>query len=79
MDFERKKTIVRSCIVCKKQEGPAYSNEPSPDLPDFRVSEDPPFAHTGLDFAGPLYVRISKSADELSKMYVCLLLVHLLM
>jgi len=29
------KTIVRSCIVCKKQEGTAYSTEPSPDLPDF--------------------------------------------
>ena len=25
-----------------------------PDLPSFRVSDDPPFTHTGLDFAVPL-------------------------
>ena len=35
-----------------------------------RVSDDPPFAHIGIDFAGPLYVK-DKSSD-LSKVYVCL-------
>ena len=66
------KVILRSCVVCKKQEGPAYGAEPLPQLPDFRVSDDPPFSHTGLDFAGPLYVRSEKGVDNLSKMYVCL-------
>ena len=36
------KATIRFSVVCKKQEGPAYSTEPSPDLPDFRVSDDPP-------------------------------------
>ena len=29
---------------------------PTPYLPEIRVTEDPPFTHTGSDFAGPLYV-----------------------
>jgi len=66
------KAIVRSCVICKKLEGPAYATQPPPDLPDFRVSDDPPFSHTGLDFAGPMYIRSGGSADNLSKVYVCL-------
>ena len=34
-----------------------------------RVSDEPPFSHTGIDFAGPLYV---KSDSQLDKAYVCL-------
>ena len=71
------KSIIRSCIICKKLEGPAYSAQPSPDLPDFWVSDDPPFAHTGINFAGPLYIRIGRSAVNTSKVYVCLLPVPL--
>ena len=37
-----------------------------------RVSEDPPFAHTGLDFAGPLYFMESQNGNNNSKAYVCL-------
>ena len=33
-----------------------YSPPLMPDLPPERVSEGPPFAITGVDFAGPLYV-----------------------
>lgn len=51
-----------------------------PDLPGFRVSDSPPFLNTGLDFAGPLYVKISsnkkgnsESGPELNKVYVLLL------
>ena len=67
------KFIIRLCVVCKKLEGPAYSTQPTPDLPDFRVSDDPLFAHTGIDFAGPLYIRSGRSTDNPSKVYVCLI------
>ena len=52
--------VVHSCVICKKVEGVPYSVTSSPDLPKFRVSEDPPFTHTGLDFAGPLFIHDEK-------------------
>ena len=45
----------------------------APDLPSFRVSEDPPFTHTGIDFTGPMYVQdASAHGSSTSKAYVCL-------
>ena len=50
-----------------------------PDLPNYRVSEDPPFSHTGMDFAGPLYVKglkhdkSSTSKPTSNKVWVLLL------
>jgi len=38
--------------------------------PRLRVSEDPPFSHTGIDFAGPLYLQ--NNGTDLSKSYICL-------
>ena len=40
------------------------------DLPTVRVSEDPPFTHVGLDFAGPLYVK-DQLTESQSKSYIC--------
>ncbi|KAK6181888.1 hypothetical protein SNE40_009666 [Patella caerulea] len=45
------------------------ANSTIPDLPAARVSSDPPFTNTGLDFAGPLH---SSDLGENSKTYVCL-------
>jgi len=58
--------------MCRKLEGPPYSTGPPPDLPNERVSEDPPFSHTGVDFAGPLYVSSVKQPGSQEKAYVCL-------
>ena len=66
------KGILRKCIVCKKLEGPLYCSSRPPDLRDCQVSEDPPFAHTGLDFAGPLHYFESRSNRDSSKSYICL-------
>ena len=69
------KCIVRACLICRKFEGPSYSPPEPPDLPAFHVSLDPPFTHTGLDFAGPLYVRndsVTHSQGEGIKAYICL-------
>ena len=48
-----------------------YRSQPTPALPSERVSEDPPFTHVGLDFAGPLNI-VNEHADGSSKVYVCL-------
>ena len=52
-----------------------YRSQPSSNLPSERVSEDPPFTHVGVDFAGPLFIddrNITEGANESSKVYVCL-------
>jgi hypothetical protein len=69
------KKNVRRCVVCKRNEGRPYNPQVQPDLLSFIVDEAPPFAHTGLDFLGPLYVsKKSNEQDAISseKMYVCL-------
>lgn len=48
------KKILRSCVICNKLEGVPYSSVIPPDLPSFRTSDEPPFSHTGIDYAGPL-------------------------
>ena len=49
--------VIHKCIICRKLEGPPYALPPPPPLPDFRVTEQPPFMYTGVDFAGPLYIK----------------------
>ena len=69
------KRVLCGCVICRKFSGPPYSTAASPNLPEIRVSEDPPFTHTGVDFAGPLYIKCRSNADqsdEVIKSYVCL-------
>ena len=66
------KKSVRRCVRCRKVEGKHISLPQQPDLPDERVSDDQPFTHTGIDFAGPLYASEKGANEEDSKMYECL-------
>ena len=50
-------------------EGKPYNTPRPPPLPSFRVEEAPPFSFTGVDFAGPLYI---KSIDGTQKVWICL-------
>ena len=52
---EAVKKVIRKCVVCLKHEGLPYGTHQPGDLPKTRVSDDPPFSHVGLDFAGPIY------------------------
>ena len=64
------KGILRRCTVCRKFEGSTYCAPPPPPLPQFRLEQAPPFSHTGVDFAGPLYVRQPDGIS--SKAWICL-------
>ena len=72
---ETAKRVIRQCLVCRRYEGIPFKSPPSTDLPNFRVSDDPPFTHVGLNFAGPLYIKGNAADSEdsdLNKVYVCL-------
>ena len=58
-------------MTCLKCEGLPYYVSTIPDLPVERVSDDPPFTHLGIDFAGALYIRRHNSSNE-RKVYICL-------
>ena len=67
------KRVLKRCVICKKLDGLSHPTCNSPDLPKVLVSEDPPFTHVGIDFAGPLYVLASTSSENVEeKCYVCL-------
>ena len=63
--------ILSHCVICKRFEGHAFAPPPPPPLPSFRVSKAPAFTYTGVDFAGPLYVKVS-SCDASEKVWICL-------
>lgn len=72
---EAVKQFIRKCVICRKYEGKPYKPLPTADLPSERVSDDPPFTHIGLDFAGPLFIteaNSSKKAEISNKVYICL-------
>ena len=56
--------ILQRCVVCQKMDGGPYCIPPSPPLPTFRVNPEPPFTNTGVDFAGPLFVKTSKTQEK---------------
>ena len=64
------KSILRKCNVCRRFEGKPYTAPPPPPLPPFRLKVAPPFTSTGVDFAGPLYIRRPDGTS--SKVWICL-------
>ncbi len=51
--------------------GKTLSGPVPPPLPDFRVRRDSPITSTGVDFAGPLYVKATGNSKG-TKVWICL-------
>ena len=69
------KRVLRKCITCKRLEGKPYPTPKPPHLPSWRTSDEPPFSYTGLDFAGPLIVKVEPKNNNnqwLEKSYIAL-------
>lgn len=64
------RNIIYKCFTCRKQDGQAYRSPAPPPLHDYRVKEDFPFANTGIDFAGPIFVKNPKAKVWIS-LYTC--------
>ena len=62
--FVRK--LIHQCVICRRFEGGAHQPPPPPPLPECRVQRSPPFHYTGVDYAGPLYVKGG------NKVWICL-------
>ena len=56
--------MIRSCVICRRLEGHSYGSVSPPDLPAERVSEDPPFSRVGVDYAGPLHIKVTNEQAE---------------
>ena len=64
------KTILRKCFTCRRHEGRPFCEPPTAPLPEYGVSEVPPFGNVGVDFAGPSYIKDTKG--KVAKSYICL-------
>ena len=52
-----KKTL-KDCRVCRRAEGAPFAMPRMPDLPRECVARSHPFEYTGVDYFGPLYIKI---------------------
>ncbi|XP_014215174.1 uncharacterized protein LOC106644264 [Copidosoma floridanum] len=63
----RGREVVRAelspCFTCKRYKGRTQTQLMS-DLPNCRVTPSPPFQKTGVDYAGPFPIRLSKSQGK---------------
>ena len=62
------KGVLNRCLICRKVEGGAFPLPPMPQLSEARVNA-PAFVNVGVDFFGPLYVKLNNSSK---KSWVCL-------
>ncbi|XP_023312397.1 uncharacterized protein LOC108915573 [Anoplophora glabripennis] len=59
------RSVLKKCVTCKRFDVKPFAVE-SPPLPGDRVRDSAPFEITGVDFAGPLYLKSGEKA------WVCL-------
>ena len=66
------KRVLRKCLTCKHWKSKPVQQKMAP-LPAERVQIAPPFTHIGVDFTGPLYLKVTKGSESsTSKAYVCI-------
>ena len=64
------KYVLSRCVICRKMEERSFGRPPAASLPEFRVSIAPPCSKTGVDFAGPLFVK--GKGKQMRKVYIAL-------
>lgn len=63
---------LRKCNTCFKTH-PTHPTPMMADLPSYRVSEAKAFTHTGVDYAGPIRITLSRRRGQHAlKSYICL-------
>lgn len=57
------KSVIKNCIICEKYLS-KHADQITAPLPDDRVNEAAPYIVCGLDFAGPIYIKIFKETQK---------------
>ena len=57
---QKVRSVIHRCVACRKVYAKPYPQVAPPPLPDFRVCQSHPFAHTGVDTAGPVDYKVGK-------------------
>ncbi len=65
------RSLLHRCAICRRFEGAPFHGPPPPHLPTFCVKEGRPISFTGVDFAGPLHVRLFALVKS-DKVWICL-------
>ena len=63
--------IIHDCWLCNYFEGKSYNYPETPPLPEFRVKQEYPFTYTGVDYAGPFFVKNIYDKSENTDMHKC--------
>ena len=58
---EKAKKAIHKCNVCRLYSTKPFEAQVTAEMPSFRTERSRPLEVTGLDFAGPLYYRVSKN------------------
>ena len=61
--------MLSQCLICRRHEGPSFQQPRMPPWPRERVSLSHPFQFVGLDYLGPVYVKVH---SDLHKIWICL-------
>lgn len=61
--------VTRSCVRCFRT-SPVGTTQLMGDLPPTRVNPSPPFAVTGIDYAGPIWIKEGKYRPKIVKAYI---------
>lgn len=64
------KSVLRTCVTCKKVISRPYLPPETPPLTKYRVEDSDPFTVTGVDFTGALQVKPGDRRN--TKAYICL-------
>ncbi|XP_053698861.1 uncharacterized protein LOC128745814 [Sabethes cyaneus] len=65
------RSIIRNCYRCARADPPATTQQIG-QLPLHRITPSRPFAISGIDFAGPLYLKAVHKRAAATKAYVCI-------
>ena len=68
--FATVKSQLRTCVTCKKANTRLAGQQMAP-LPEWRTTPSPPFTHTGMDYAGPLYVTKTGAQKRYILLFTC--------
>ena len=61
-------SVIKDCVVCKRYNARSIKYPSPPSLPASRVNLSVPFAHTGVDYTGHIWLR--GRGDEKIKVYI---------